>query len=59
MRSGGTAGPEGSVFVFAALAAVFGLVFLLRPHTVYPELWSEAELDARDGDAQTLPDPDR
>ena len=58
-KSGGTAGPEGSVFVAGALLAMLGLVLLLRRRAVYPELWAEAELDAPAHDALTLPDPDR
>ncbi len=58
-KSGGTAGPEGSVFVFVALLAMLGLILLLPRHTVYPELWTEAELDAPEPEPDTMPDPDR
>ncbi len=59
LLSGGTAGPEGSVYVFGALAAMLGLLFLLNRHGVYPELWVEAELDSPPEFTDTLPDPDR
>ncbi len=58
-KSGGSAGPEGSIFVFGALLAMLGLIFLLPRHTVYPELWVEAELDAPEPEPDTVPDPDR
>ena len=58
-KSGGTAGPEGSIFVFGALLAMLGLVLLLPKRTVYPDLWVEAELDAPELRPETVPDPDR
>ncbi len=58
-KSGGSAGPEGSIFIFLALLAALGLVLLLPRHTAYPDLWAEAELDAPEPDPDTMPDPDR
>ena len=58
-KSGGTAGQEGSVFGFGALFAMLGWILLLPRHTVYPELWVEAELDAPEPEPETVPDPDR
>jgi membrane protease YdiL (CAAX protease family) len=58
-KSGGSAGPEGSVFIFGALLAALCLVLLLPRHVVYPDLWTEAELDAPEPDPDTVPDPDR
>ncbi len=58
-KSGGTAGPEGSIFMFGALAAMLGLTLLLKRRQVYPDLWVEAEMDAPEDDPLTLPDPGR
>ena len=57
--SGGATGPEGSLLAFAAYLAGALLLLLVfrRKRKVYPELWTEAERQARLQAATTLPDP--
>ncbi len=58
LRSGGSAGPEGSLYTLGALLAGFGILMLLHPRRVYPDLWDEAARDS-DETGKLLPDSDR
>lgn len=58
LRSGGSGGPESSLYALGAYLAAFGILMLLHKRRVYPELWDEASRDARET-TQTLPDPGR
>ena len=52
LKSGGTAGPEGSIYMLGALFAGFGILMLLHKQRVYPELWPEPAMET--GDAKQL-----
>ena len=58
LRSGGSTGPEGSIYTLGALAAGFGILMLLHRRRVYPDLWDEAARDTGETD-NMLPDPGR